>query len=740
AIPIFLGLKDTLYYAWSLVTEAHYSLIANRFHFVLRNLENVLNLCNATPKLKSIYYDALFRTGAFYLKIGNFDQSIKTLKKAENYFESTYDRFTLSAVLFNMGAAYKETGDYKLSETCLRRVLTLAAGIKQPNDRAKAAYSMLSDLYLSIGKLDQAIAMEYLAIKELKTEKAEADILFCDLGNLFLRLKDFQKGEDAFLKGLSYLATNWNLHSGLAYIAEIRGNIAQADSFHSRAITLANQHIKYTQGTATSAILKKSIPTFNQAARFYWRIGKPEKAFELLETGRARYLSQLLNLANVKSDKSAFTDSIRNIEKQIGELYRKPESGLSTHQLQIFALEAAREQLLDSIKKYSPQFYAFKKTKIPTLKELQTSLGSEFQLIEYAVMDDSIFALTVNSEKVSGHVMQIRRDSLERMIDRVITAKQSSLHDLQQLYWLLITPMEKNLQTGKPLIIIPDDALFRLPFEMLVKNHDGNYRSAKYLLHDFPVSYAVSASVWLDRLGRHSRAPKNYAGFAAAVFDTLSALPFVKNQVDDAADRFSNSTSWTDAADLRRLFVNRAGKYKIIDMATHAFVSDIEPMRSKIVFNEHGGEMNAFEIYELDLDADLAVLSACGTGLGKLSAGEGFMGFNQAFSYAGVYSLIMSAWDIDDESTAMIMKSFYEGIASGLTRAEALRRAKLKYINEAYELKQSPYYWAGLMLWGNPEAIPLHRVPYGFIAFLFIPFAIIIVSPFVGRLRKKKKH
>ncbi|HNO12215.1 MAG TPA: CHAT domain-containing protein, partial [bacterium] len=461
---------------------------------------------------------------------------------------------------------------------------------------------------------------------------------------------------------------------------------------------------------------------------------------ELLETGRARYLSQLLNLANVKSDKSAFTDSIRNIEKQIGELYRKPESGLSTHQLQIFALEAAREQLLDSIKKYSPQFYAFKKTKIPTLKELQTSLGSEFQLIEYAVMDDSIFALTVNSEKVSGHVMQIRRDSLERMIDRVITAKQSSLHDLQQLYWLLITPMEKNLQTGKPLIIIPDDALFRLPFEMLVKNHDGNYRSAKYLLHDFPVSYAVSASVWLDRLGRHSRAPKNYAGFAAAVFDTLSALPFVKNQVDDAADRFSNSTSWTDAADLRRLFVNRAGKYKIIDMATHAFVSDIEPMRSKIVFNEHGGEMNAFEIYELDLDADLAVLSACGTGLGKLSAGEGFMGFNQAFSYAGVYSLIMSAWDIDDESTAMIMKSFYEGIASGLTRAEALRRAKLKYINEAYELKQSPYYWAGLMLWGNPEAIPLHRVPYGFIAFLFIPFAIIIVSPFIGRLRKKKKY
>ncbi len=111
----------------------------------------------------------------------------------------------------------------------------------------------------------------------------------------------------------------------------------------------------------------------------------------------------------------------------------------------------------------------------------------------------------------------------------------------------------------------------------------------------------------------------------------------------------------------------------------------------------------------MQLKANLAVLSACNTGSGKLSRGEGIMSLARGFMYAGCPSVITSLWSVDDKSTAVIMKHFYEGLSKGLSKDDALRASKLSYLKNADEIKSNPFYWAGFVLIGNPDAIHLKQ-------------------------------
>jgi len=113
------------------------------------------------------------------------------------------------------------------------------------------------------------------------------------------------------------------------------------------------------------------------------------------------------------------------------------------------------------------------------------------------------------------------------------------------------------------------------------------------------------------------------------------------------------------------------------------------------------GFLHTNEVFNLNLNADLVVLSACETGLGKLRNGEGMIGISRGFLFAGVPSLVASLWQVDDESTAIIMKGFYEYLKKGLNKSQALRHAKLDYIAASPNQGKDPYYWAPFILSGN---------------------------------------
>src|SRR5690606_29787559 len=150
-------------------------------------------------------------------------------------------------------------------------------------------------------------------------------------------------------------------------------------------------------------------------------------------------------------------------------------------------------------------------------------------------------------------------------------------------------------------------------------------------------------------------------------------------------------------------FLQRTSGYKIYHFAMHALLDESDHLNSSLVFQD-GEHLRYHELYSLHFPAEMVVLSACNTGMGKLESGEVLMSLSRALTYSGVRSAVYSLWEVPDEETAEIMLSFYKHLKSGLTKVEALTLAKRDFLRNN-PLKSHPFFWAGFVINGNTETI-----------------------------------
>ena len=195
--------------------------------------------------------------------------------------------------------------------------------------------------------------------------------------------------------------------------------------------------------------------------------------------------------------------------------------------------------------------------------------------------------------------------------------------------------------------------------------------------------------------------------------NSLLPLNWSEKEVLDIADIVGGETYCRQNA-TEGLFKKKAAKAGILHIATHAIVNDVNPMFSKLIFapdsnSSEDGYVNTYELYNMKLNAGLIVLSACNTGYGKLVRGEGVMSLARGCMYAGCPSIVMSLWAVDDQSTSLLMKNFYNNLVQGLNKDEALRRAKLEFLNSADEIKSNPFYWSGMIFIGDTKPLPIKQ-------------------------------
>lgn len=281
------------------------------------------------------------------------------------------------------------------------------------------------------------------------------------------------------------------------------------------------------------------------------------------------------------------------------------------------------------------------------------------------------------------------------------------------------------------LTIIADGEIEYLPLELTIKKKpekmELDYRGLAYLFRDFNINYAHSvALLFKDTNSDSVRHVHNYVGFAPVYGDDIDNLLFAKadrfrsamvplewNQKEaDAVSVYLNGKAYLAEKATEGLFKNIAHNSRILHLAMHAFVDDEDPMYSKLVFTQDNdsiedGFLHTFELYNMELNAELAVLSACETGYGKLVKGEGIMSLARGFSYAGVPSVVMSHWQVDDRSTSELMQLFYRNLSDGMTKDEALRQAKLEFLETTDVLRTHPYFWGSFVLLGDPSEIEL---------------------------------
>ncbi|MEZ4775131.1 MAG: CHAT domain-containing protein [Bacteroidia bacterium] len=181
------------------------------------------------------------------------------------------------------------------------------------------------------------------------------------------------------------------------------------------------------------------------------------------------------------------------------------------------------------------------------------------------------------------------------------------------------------------------------------------------------------------------------------------------------------------------LFHKTSRYASILHFAMHGFLNDCDPLYSGLVFSEDDfslddGFLYTYEIYNLDLQADLAVLSACNSGYGELRKGEGIMSLARAFRFAGCANVLMSLWLAEDAATENIMKTFYQCLDIGDGKSDALRKAKLNYLSES--AGNHPAFWAGFLMVGDNLPVK-KKFPW-----IHILFAVLIAGFGLGILRK----
>jgi CHAT domain-containing protein len=225
----------------------------------------------------------------------------------------------------------------------------------------------------------------------------------------------------------------------------------------------------------------------------------------------------------------------------------------------------------------------------------------------------------------------------------------------------------------------------------------------------------------------------------------LTTLANTKEEISSLKEYF-NVTAFLGKEATETTFKNNASDYRVLHLAMHTVINNDNPLYSKLIFFKPQGDtiddgmLNASELINMELNADMAVLSACNTGSGKMSKGEGIMSLSRDFFYAGVPGIIMTAWAVEDRAGVKLMDYFYKYIAEGKPRNEALRLAKIEYLDNCDKLTAHPHYWAAYMNVGDISPLDGFRkrtTPfsvYGAIATLFAITLLILI-----RLRKNQK-
>ncbi len=352
---------------------------------------------------------------------------------------------------------------------------------------------------------------------------------------------------------------------------------------------------------------------------------------------------------------------------------------------------------------------------IPTIDLLQQQMPNT-HFVEYFWGKEHLYQLQINGERVELDTLPSSNKSLQSYLKLLqnggnnLKHYSQLAHELYQNYcgkWL-----DKESLEGKIIAVIPDSLLNFLPFESLLTDtthlKDENKSPFdfdfpqywSYLLYQAPIQYAFSTSTLLQ-----SREQKGGSGEILGFFPNFEGkqkLNFQELEKTWLEKRFEGNYLSLDAR--TSYFQDFAPHASVLHLSTHAYAS--KPPR--IDFADTSLYLPS--LYNMQLSADLVVLSACETNLGSLVKGEGAMSLARGFVYSGASSLMASLWAVDEKSTQDIIQAFYTYLEEGKPKAEALQLAKLAYLQEAGTKNDTdflPYYWAGMVYIGGNTALEL---------------------------------
>lgn len=478
--------------------------------------------------------------------------------------------------------------------------------------------------------------------------------------------------------------------------------------------------------TGSASVLRGKLAPYRELLDLLVEDGCAREALNVAELMRARSLRESLRHGRV--DLSAGMDEAkRGREQELERTLAGVNRSLlaATDAGAIARLHRERDEGRLALRRFRSELYAAH----PGLDHRRGLWDQQLPVVapgelvlELAVGDQSTFLFVLQGEDVAVHRIAVSRARLEEQVDAFVTSLEQrdfayrpparALHDL------LLGPVNASLAAAKTVRIVPDGALWRLPFHALVDAR------GRHLIERLPVAY--SPSVALTQAASRAGPRRALLAFGDPAVQTATAnvtrslfrdvtlgrLPEAASEARTIARLYSDAEVRVGAEALESAFKDDAPAFRLLHLAAHSIVDDRSPMFSSIVLSSTGanpledGLLEAREIADLKLRADVAVLSACETARGAVTAGEGMIGLSWAFLAAGVPTTVVSQWRVASGSTAELMIDFHRNLRDGAGVAEALRAAMLALRRNPQ--RQHPFYWAPFVVVEN-SGIPSER-------------------------------
>jgi CHAT domain-containing protein len=697
---------------------------------------------------------AYMSIGDLHLFQNSYDLALDYYQKALPVAAASGHKALIASISQNIGTAYREKGDYQ------RALSYYQDYFKSPEvatSKTMQAHVLLNTglTYQLQSDYDKALTY-YQEFMELNGNPGNRQLLCTALslsGAVYQARGDYAKALSLAEQGNVLARQLGNFHV-IAYSRLITGR-----AFHSlRQLEKARQ--SYDEAIAAienirsqvigseleqQRFFEKRITPYSEIIALLIEQNKTDEAFAYAERAKARTLVEVLQSGRINITK-AMTATEQEQEQRLRNELFSINSQILKESLRQKPEPTRLPELNAKVQKARFNYEAFQMNLYIAHAELRGKRGeaqplkseecgalledAKSLLLEYVVTDERTYLFAIskgaspNRSKIDVKVyaIAVTRKALSAAAEDF--RKQLGSRDIgfreaaRRLYDLLLKPAQNDLQGKNHIVIVPDGALWDLPFQALQP------AANRYFIEDAAISYAPSLSAL-----REMRKPRRTYGESATLMafgnpalsnetlernriarrdEKLEPLPEAEKEVKELAQLYGveNSRIYIGAAAREDLLKAEAGKFKVLHIAAHGVLNDANPLYSRIVLaqgeSNEDGLLEAWEIMKLDLKADLVVLSACNTARGRIGAGEGVIGLTWALFVAGSPTTVVSQWKVDSASTSQLMTDFHRNLKNlkpTMSKAEALRAASLKMLQSS-EYKH-PFYWAGFVVIGN---------------------------------------
>ncbi len=363
-----------------------------------------------------------------------------------------------------------------------------------------------------------------------------------------------------------------------------------------------------------------------------------------------------------------------------------------------------------------------------SLDKLQEKLRESSQtIVSYFFGSNEVFQWIVDGEKVTFNRLISGKKERDNLFEQCVKMNNfftdgTQINNRQQEYFALAHTLFNTLHLPEKerIILIPDGILSFIPFDALVTHTTASvkYETVPFLVKQTQISYCLSLRDIVQHKDNTIAEGTSILGVFPEFKDSEKELTY-SIQEAEAIDKSFDSMILKGEKATSKAFLKNLSAFDVIHLSTHARGGTFN---SPPVIELIDRVISVNELYGLQLDNLLVVLSACETGVGKLIKGEGVINLARGFRYAGAENVLFTLWNVNDYATARIMQNFYGHVSKNMTTTQALTASKKDYLKDdtVDNTKKSPFYWASFVYYGEPVVIKPETLNFYFVLLIVL--------------------